>query len=186
MSQVSVDKVSFGKLNDKNYYFTDGITSLPHGHPLLQEIYEHRVGKTESEIQHDGIIGERLEQSAIARHRRLFLLNRIFNSKIPSEGCTVREYLLNVISPNSLTLITKKFGRKNNSDKRVSENLTVRNFRRSKFFTSEIFPELFHRENENNIYFPVNDLEIFYHQIHFFIIFFFFYLMKFGLDYFNN
>ena len=36
------------------------------------------------------------------------------------------------------TLITKKFGRKNNSDKRVSENLTVRNFRRPKFFTSEI------------------------------------------------
>ena len=37
------------------------------------------------------------------------------------------------------TLITKKFGRKNNSDKRVSENLTVQNFRRPKFFTSEIF-----------------------------------------------
>ena len=47
------------------------------------------------------------------------------------------------------TLITKKFGRKNNSDKRVSENLTVWNFRRPKSFTSEIFPELFQRENEN-------------------------------------
>ena len=53
------------------------------------------------------------------------------------------------------TLITKKFGRKNNSDKRVSENLTVRNFRRPKIFTSEIFPELFHRENENNVYFAL-------------------------------
>ena len=34
------------------------------------------------------------------------------------------------------TLITKKFGCKNNSDKRVSENLTVRNFSRPKFFQS--------------------------------------------------
>ena len=96
MSQVSIDKVSFGKLNDKNYYFTDGITSLPHGHPLLKEVYEHRVGKTEAEIQLDGVVGERLENAVIGRHRRLFVTNRIFNSKIPKEGCTVREYLLNV------------------------------------------------------------------------------------------
>ena len=96
MSQVTIDKVSFGKLNDKNYYFTDGITSLPHGHPLLHEIYEHRVGKTESEIQLDGVVGERLENAVVARHRRLFVTNKVFNSKISKDGCTVREYLLNV------------------------------------------------------------------------------------------
>ena len=72
------------------------------------------------------------------------------------------------------TLITKKFGRKNNSDKRVSENLTVRNIRRPKFFTSEIFPELFHRENENNIYFALTIWRFFTTKsIFFFIIFFF-------------
>ena len=72
------------------------------------------------------------------------------------------------------TLITKKFGRKNNSDKRVSENLTVRNFRRPKFFTSEIFPELFHRENENNLYFAFTIWRFFTTKSFFFLLLFFF------------
>ena len=72
------------------------------------------------------------------------------------------------------TLIIKKFGRKNNSDKRVSENLTVRNFRRPKFFTSEIFPELFHRENENNVYFALTIWRFFTTKSIFLLFFYFF------------
>ena len=84
------------------------------------------------------------------------------------------------------TLITKKFGRKNNSDKKVSENLTVQKFRHPKFFTSKIFPELFHRENENNVYFALTIWRFFTTKsIFFLLLLLFFYFMKFGLDYFN-
>ena len=86
--------------------------------------------------------------------------------------------LMNGISTSSSdfldTLITKKFGRKNNSDKRVSENLTVQNFRRPKFFTSEIFPELFHRENDNNVYFAITIWRFFTTKSNFFYYYFFF------------
>ena len=56
----------------------------------------------------------------------------------------------------------------------MSENLTVRNFRRPKFFTSEIFPELFHRENENNIYFALTIWRFFTTKSIFLLLLFFF------------
>ena len=33
-----VSKVQFGKLNDKRFYFSNGITSLPYGHPSLENV----------------------------------------------------------------------------------------------------------------------------------------------------
>ena len=66
------------------------------------------------------------------------------------------------------TLITKKFERKNNSDKRVSENLTVRNFRRPKFFQSSSTGE-----NENNVYFALTIWRFFTTKSIFFLLFFF-------------
>ena len=79
-----------------------------------------------------------------------------------------------IVTVTEVTLIKKKFGRKNNSDKRLSENLTVRNFRRPKFFTSEIFPELFHRENENNVYLALTIWRFFTTKSIFLLLFFFF------------
>ena len=35
MKMTRVNKVQFASLNNKRYYFTDGIVSLPFGHPLL-------------------------------------------------------------------------------------------------------------------------------------------------------
>ena len=32
----SVSKVQFGRLNDKRFYFRNGIMSLPYGHPSLK------------------------------------------------------------------------------------------------------------------------------------------------------
>ena len=33
----TVSKVQFGQLNDKRFYFSNGITSLPYGHPSLEK-----------------------------------------------------------------------------------------------------------------------------------------------------
>ena len=35
MKMTSIDKAQFVELNDKRYYFCDGIVSLPYVHPLL-------------------------------------------------------------------------------------------------------------------------------------------------------
>ena len=33
-----VSKVQFGQLNDKIFYFTNGLISLPYGHPYLEKL----------------------------------------------------------------------------------------------------------------------------------------------------
>ena len=42
MQLVSVNRKQFAALNDKRYYFTDGVTSLPYGHFLLSAIREDK------------------------------------------------------------------------------------------------------------------------------------------------
>ena len=37
MKMTSSSKVKFARLNDKRYYFSDGIVSLPFGHPSLND-----------------------------------------------------------------------------------------------------------------------------------------------------
>lgn len=42
MKMVSIKKSQFTGLSDKKYYFSDGITSLPYGHLLLEPISEKK------------------------------------------------------------------------------------------------------------------------------------------------
>ena len=38
----SVSKVQFGQLNDKRFYFSNGLVSLPYGHPYLEELRKEK------------------------------------------------------------------------------------------------------------------------------------------------
>ena len=38
MQMKSVSKVQFGRLNDKPFYFSNGVMSLPYGHPPLENL----------------------------------------------------------------------------------------------------------------------------------------------------
>ena len=38
MQMKLLSKVQFGQLNDKRFYFSNGIISLPYGHPYLEEL----------------------------------------------------------------------------------------------------------------------------------------------------
>ena len=40
MQMKTVSKVQFGQLNDKHFYFSNGITSLPYDHPSLEKVTE--------------------------------------------------------------------------------------------------------------------------------------------------
>ena len=42
MQMVSIAKVQFAGINDKRYYCSDGITSLPYGHFLLAELRDKK------------------------------------------------------------------------------------------------------------------------------------------------
>ena len=38
----SVSKVQFGQLNDKRFYFSNGLMSLPFGHPYLETLRKEK------------------------------------------------------------------------------------------------------------------------------------------------
>ena len=38
MQMKTVSKIQFGQLNDKRFYFSNGIVSLPYGHPQLESL----------------------------------------------------------------------------------------------------------------------------------------------------
>ena len=77
----SVSKVRFGQLNDKRFYFSNGITSLPYGHPSLEKVREqknkyrgiHKVIQTKK----DDFLKEEIK--VIENNPRLDISNQIFN-----------------------------------------------------------------------------------------------------------
>ena len=42
MQMKSVSKVQFGQLNDRRFYFSNGLVSLPYGHPYLEELRKEK------------------------------------------------------------------------------------------------------------------------------------------------
>ena len=42
MEMKSVSKIQFGQLNDKKFYFSNGLVSLPYGHPSLDELRKEK------------------------------------------------------------------------------------------------------------------------------------------------
>ena len=42
MQMKGVSKVQFGKLTDKRFYFSNGIISLPYGHPSLENVRKEK------------------------------------------------------------------------------------------------------------------------------------------------
>ena len=45
MQMISVSKVQFGRLNDKRFYFSNGIISLPFVHPSLENLRKEKKKK---------------------------------------------------------------------------------------------------------------------------------------------
>ena len=81
MQMKTVSKVQFGQLNDKRFYFSNGISSLPYGHPSLEKARKqknkyrniHKVIQTKK----DEFLKE--ENKVIQNNPRLDILNQIFN-----------------------------------------------------------------------------------------------------------
>ena len=81
MQMKSVSKVRFGQLNDKRVYFSNGLLSLPYGHPLLTNVRKQKdkyrdIHKT-IQTKKDEFLKE--ESKVIKKIPRLDILNQIFN-----------------------------------------------------------------------------------------------------------
>ena len=69
---TSVNKVQFASLNDKRYYFLDGIVSLPFENPLNPiRKYILLSKKTKDKLL-------KLEKQAVAKNERLKILRSIY------------------------------------------------------------------------------------------------------------
>ena len=83
MVKKTVVKNEFSQLNDKRFYFPDGIVSLPFYHPLLSRINEFKQKKGQRIEKYSWEEKEHLfhlEKEALKNHRRLYLYHQILMS----------------------------------------------------------------------------------------------------------
>ena len=81
MQMKGVSKVQFGKLNDKRFYFSNGIISLPYGHPSLENM---RKEKQKNRLIHKKIQEKKYEHlkqesKVLNDNQRPNVLKQIFN-----------------------------------------------------------------------------------------------------------
>ena len=84
MMMMTVNKVQFPSLNDKRYYFQDGIVSLPFGHPSLSELRDYKkfLPKIHTVIKEEKDKLLRLENKIVNNNERLGILRSTFSQLI--------------------------------------------------------------------------------------------------------
>ena len=84
MTMTSVNRVQFASLNDKRYYFSDGIVSLPFGHPSLNRVREYKkfLPKIHTVIAREKNEILKYENVAVNDNERLRILRSIFSQPI--------------------------------------------------------------------------------------------------------
>ena len=84
MTMTTVNKVKFASLNDKRYYFSDGIVSLPFGHPSLNTVREYKksLSKIHTVIEKEKNKILEYENDAVNANERLRILRSIFSQPI--------------------------------------------------------------------------------------------------------
>ena len=80
MQMKAVSKVQFGQLNNKRFYFSNGLMSLPYGHPCLEDLRKEKqkyraIHKTIQDKKYDFL---KQESNAIDNNPRMHVLKQIF------------------------------------------------------------------------------------------------------------
>ena len=90
MQMKGVSSIQFGQLNDKRFYFCNGIISLPYGHPALENIRQekHKYRVIHKVIQDKKWDFLKEEAKVLRNIPRLNILNQVFQQ-------TPKLYLLN-------------------------------------------------------------------------------------------
>ena len=111
MTMTSVNKVQFARSNNKRYYFSDGIVSLPFGHPSLNKVREYKksLPKIHTVIQKEKDEILKGENAVVNNNERLRILRSILSQPITYynlktnkrffankfDYTTTRDYILN-------------------------------------------------------------------------------------------
>ena len=84
MKMTTVCKAKFARLNDKRYYFSDGIVSLPFGHILLDKVrkYKKQLTKIHEQIEKEKETILKYENEAVMQNERLRILRCIFSQPL--------------------------------------------------------------------------------------------------------
>ena len=84
MTMTSVNKVQLARLNHKRYYFSDGIVSLPFGHPTLNKVREYKksLPKIHTVTQKEKNEILKRENEVVNNNERLRILRSIFSQPI--------------------------------------------------------------------------------------------------------
>ena len=84
MTMTTVNKVKFASLNNKRYYFSDGIVSLPFAHPSLNSVrqYKKSLPKIHTAIAKEKNEILKYENVAVNDNERLRILRSIFSQPI--------------------------------------------------------------------------------------------------------
>ena len=95
IKMIALSKIALAQLNDKVYYFENGLMSLPHEYPDLQEIMELRQGKTIEELRTDDIEEKTLmlEDKITLKTKNLRYYSSIMDHVLDN-GLTVKKQLL--------------------------------------------------------------------------------------------
>ena len=95
IQMVKINKYGLCQLNDKVYYFENGLVSLPHGHPALKDVIEQRQNKSIDELFSDKVEEEslKLEDIALSKIKTLRYYSTIIDHILP-EGISVRKKIL--------------------------------------------------------------------------------------------
>ena len=87
MMMTTVNKVQFASLNNKKYYFLEGVELLPFGHLSLSELkdYKKTLPKIHAVIKEEKDKLLQLENKIININERLRILRSIFSQPITSD-----------------------------------------------------------------------------------------------------
>ena len=106
MTMKTINKNKFAQLNDKRFYFINGINSLPFGHFLLNESreFKHNIkSKIHEEIGNYADKLKQLEADALRRNTRLYLYDTILRKKPQLKG------IFTELEPKVVPKNTKEF-----------------------------------------------------------------------------
>ena len=80
MQMKSVSKIPFGQLNDERCYFSNGLVSIPYGHPSLEELWKekHKCRDIHKVIQKKKVEFLLKESKILESIPRLNILAQIF------------------------------------------------------------------------------------------------------------
>ena len=81
MQMKTVNKIQFGQLNDKIFYFPNGIVSLPFGHFLLEEYRKEKnqIKNIQNQINNRKWEFIKKENEVLNKNERLLVFSQIIN-----------------------------------------------------------------------------------------------------------